>query len=100
MDTPPSTLPPSCKGGELSEGRRIAIAVQVALAIPPGKVRVPKDSMLTDTFFYPASVLVLVWSPKCLGFSVGPPSVLVLVWGQYYTGFSIGGSDMDTWGLG
>ena len=55
---------------------------------------------LTDTFFYPASVLVLVWSPKCLGFSVGPPSVLVLVWGQHYTGFSIWGSDMDTWGLG
>ena len=42
MDTPPSTPPPRCKGGELSEGRRIAIAVEVALAIPPGKVRVPK----------------------------------------------------------
>ena len=81
MDTPPSTPPPRCKGGELSEGRRIAIAVEVALAIPPGKVRVPKGSMLTDTFFYPASVLVLVW-------------------GQYYTGFSIGGSGIDTWGLG
>ena len=45
MDTPPSTPPPRCKGGELSEGRRIAIAVEVALAIPPGKVRVPKGSM-------------------------------------------------------
>ena len=64
MDTPPSTPPPRCKGGELSEGRRIAIAVEVALAIPPGKVRVPKGSMLTDTFFYPASVLVLVWDPQ------------------------------------
>ena len=64
MDTPPSTPPPRCKGGELSEGRRIAIAVEVALAIPPGKVRVPKGSMLTDTFFYPASVLVLVRFPQ------------------------------------
>ena len=64
MDTPPSTSPPRCKGGELSEGRRISIAVEVALAIPPGKVRVPKGSMLTDTFLYPASVLVLVWFPQ------------------------------------
>ena len=64
MDTPPSTPPPRCKGGELSEGRRIAVAVEVALAIPPGKVRVPKGSMLTDTFFYPASVLVLVRFPQ------------------------------------
>ena len=42
MDAPPSTPPPRSAGGELSEGRRIAIAVEVALAIPPGKVRVPK----------------------------------------------------------
>ena len=57
MDTPPSTPPPRCKGGEPSEGRRIAIAVEDAMAIPPGKV-------LTDTFFYPASVLVLVCFPQ------------------------------------
>ena len=79
-------------------GRRTAIAVEVALAIPPGKVRVPKGSMAP-------SVLVLVWepqvswlycgTPKCLGFSVGPPSILFLVWGHYYTGFSMGGRDMD-----
>ena len=44
MDVSPSTPPPRRKGGELSVGRRIAIAVEVALAIPPGKVRVPKGS--------------------------------------------------------
>ena len=49
---------------------------------------------LTDTFFYPVSVLVLVRAPKCIGFSVGPPSALGLVWGQYFTGFSMGGLDM------
>ena len=51
MTTPLSTPPPRPKGGELSVGRRIALAVEVALAIPPGKVRLP----------------------KCIGFSVGPP---------------------------
>ncbi|CAN0021663.1 unnamed protein product, partial [Sphacelaria rigidula] len=45
MDTPRSTPPPRSTGGELSEGRRIAIAVKVALTIPPGKVRVPKGAM-------------------------------------------------------
>ena len=71
MDTPPRTPLPRCKCGKISEGRRIAIAVEVALVIPPGKVRVPKGSMLTDTFLLPR---------KCPGFSVVPPSVLDLVW--------------------
>ena len=35
--------PPKRKGGaELSVGRRTAMAVETALAIPPGKTRVPK----------------------------------------------------------
>lgn len=45
MDTTPSTPPPRPKGGELSVGRRIAIVVEVALAIPPGKVRIPKGAL-------------------------------------------------------
>ena len=45
MDVSPSTPPPRRKGGELSVGRRIAIAVEVALAIPPGNVRRPKGAL-------------------------------------------------------
>ena len=67
-DMPPSSPPPRPKGGELSVGRRIALAVEVALAIPPGKVRLPK-------------CIGFSVGPQCLGFSVVPPSVLVLVWG-------------------
>ena len=48
MDTTLSTPSPRPKGGELSVGRRIAIAVEGALAIPQADL------------FYPASVLVLV----------------------------------------
>ena len=65
MGTPPSTPPSRCKGGELSEGRRIAIAVEVALAIPPGKVRVPKGSMGPICEKYGVG-------PKCIGFSLVP----------------------------
>ena len=38
MDTPPKRK----RGAELSVGRRTAMAVEIALAIPPGKTRVPK----------------------------------------------------------
>lgn len=38
----PKNPPPRPKGGELSVGRRIAVVVKAALAIPPGKVRIPK----------------------------------------------------------
>ena len=58
MDTPPSTPPHRPKGGEVSVGRRYAIVVEAALAIPPGQVRTP-----TETFL-PASVLVLLWAPQ------------------------------------
>ena len=68
MDTTPSTPSPRPKGGELSVGRRIAIAVGVALAIPPGTPFLPR---------------------KCLGFSVGPRSVLALMWSQNYPSFSV-----------
>ena len=68
MDTTPCTPSPRPKDGELSVGHRIAIAVEVALAIPPGTPFLPR---------------------KCLGFSVGPPSVLVLMWSQNYLSFSV-----------
>jgi len=58
MDTPPSTPPHRPKGGELSVGRRYAIVVEAALAIPPGQVRIPKGAL------GPPSVLVLVWNPE------------------------------------
>ena len=45
MDLPSSTPPPRRTGGELPLGRRYAIAMEVALAIPPGKARVPKGSL-------------------------------------------------------
>ena len=45
MDAPPSTPPHRPKGGELSVGRRIAIVVEAALAIPPGQVRIPKGAL-------------------------------------------------------
>ncbi|CAN0400133.1 unnamed protein product, partial [Pylaiella littoralis] len=45
MDTPPSTPPHRPKGGELSVGRRYAIVVEAALAIPPGQVRIPKGAL-------------------------------------------------------
>ena len=45
MDSPPRAPPSRRKGGELPVGHRIAIAVEVALAIPSGKVRVPKGAM-------------------------------------------------------
>ena len=61
MDTPPSTPPPRPKGGELSVGRRIAIVVEAALAIPRGQVRIPKGTL--DPIC-PPSVLVLVWAPQ------------------------------------
>ena len=54
MDTPPSIPPSRRKGGELSEGRCIAIAVEVALAIPPGKVRVPRGSIPSEKWSYTA----------------------------------------------
>ena len=38
MNTPPKRK----RGAELSVGRRTAMAVEIALAIPPGKTRVPK----------------------------------------------------------
>ena len=41
----PPTPPTRQSGGELSLGARYAIAVEVALAIPPGKLRVPKGSL-------------------------------------------------------
>ncbi|CAB1110178.1 unnamed protein product [Ectocarpus sp. CCAP 1310/34] len=54
MDTPPSTPPHRPKGGELSVGRRIAIVVEAALAIPPGQVQIPRGALgpstPTDTF--------------------------------------------------
>ncbi|CAB1105636.1 unnamed protein product [Ectocarpus sp. CCAP 1310/34] len=49
MDTPPSTPPHRPKGGELSVGRRIAIVVEAALAIPPGQVRIPKQGCAGPT---------------------------------------------------
>ena len=45
MDLPPSTTPPRRTGGELPLGRRYAIAIEVALAIPSGKARVPRGSL-------------------------------------------------------
>ena len=68
MDTTPSTPSPRPKGGELSVGRRIPNAVEVALAISPGTPFLPR---------------------KCLGFSVVLPSVLVLMWSQNYLSFSV-----------
>ena len=62
MDTPPNTPPPRCKGGELSEGRRIAIAVEVALAIPPGKVRIPKGAL--DPICQRYGVSSQGWAPQ------------------------------------
>ena len=44
MDLPPSTPPTIRMGGEQPLGRRYAIAMEVALAIPPGKARVPRGS--------------------------------------------------------
>ena len=38
MDIPPKLK----RGAQLSVGRRTAMAVQIALAIPSGKTRVPK----------------------------------------------------------
>ena len=38
MNAPPKRK----RGAELSVGRRSAMAVKIALAIPPGKTRVPK----------------------------------------------------------
>ena len=37
-----NTSPKRKRGAELSVGRRTAMAVEIALAIPPGKTRVPK----------------------------------------------------------
>ena len=56
MDLPPSTPPPRPRDGELPLGRRYAIAVEVALAIPPGNRRVPKGSL----------------DPICKRYGVGP----------------------------
>ena len=56
MDLPPSTPPHRHTGGELPLGRRSAIAMEVALAIPPGKARVPMGSL----------------GPICERYGVGP----------------------------
>ena len=45
MDLPPSTPHPRRTGVELPLGGHYAIAMEVALAIPPGKARVPKGSL-------------------------------------------------------
>ena len=55
--------PPRCKDGELSEGRRIAVAMEVALLLRRARCR---------HFFCPASVLVLVWSLQVSWFQCGP----------------------------
>ena len=44
MDTPPSTPPHRPKGGELSLGRRIAIVVEAAQAIPTKVDIFPPDT--------------------------------------------------------
>ena len=41
----PSPPPPRQPDGELSLGRRYAIAKEIAMAIPPGKSRVPNGSL-------------------------------------------------------
>ena len=52
----PEYPPPRRTGGELPLGRRYAIAMEVALAIPPGKARVPRGSL----------------GPICERYGVGP----------------------------
>lgn len=42
MDSPPSTPPPRRSDGELILGRRYAIAMDIAMAILPGKSKIPK----------------------------------------------------------
>ena len=56
MDLAPRTPPLRRTGGELPWGRRYAIAMEVALAIPPGKARVPRGSL----------------GPICESYGVGP----------------------------
>ena len=60
MDLPPSTPPPRPPRGELSLGRRYAIAVEVALAIPP------------PVWFAPQVFWFQCGTTKYIGFSVGP----------------------------
>ena len=62
---------PRCKDGELSEGHRIAIAVEFAVLFRRGRCR---------HFFCSASVLVLVWSPSSVLVSVWSPKCLGFVW--------------------
>ena len=50
MDLPPSTPPPRRKGGELSLGRRTAIALEVALAKSPSD---DEDDYFFFFFFFP-----------------------------------------------
>ena len=45
MDLLPSTPPHRRTGGELPLGRLYALAIEVALAIPPGKARVPRGPL-------------------------------------------------------
>ena len=56
MYTPPNTLPPSLKGGELAVGRRIAIMVS------GGRRR--RGRLIDFYLFCPAVVLFLVWDPQ------------------------------------
>ena len=62
MNTPPKRK----RGAELSVGRRTAMAVEIALAIPPGKTRVPKGILAP---WRSGTVLVLD-TPKNIGPSV------------------------------
>ena len=87
MNTPPKRK----RGAELSVGRRAAVAVEMALAVPPGKTRVPQgilgplaeryvvgpDLNVNDLGFF-ASLKSRVW-----GMNASSIDELVTIFQQY-----------------